>query len=203
MIWIALVLAVILIILLFPVKISAEYAYSNSADKHIFLVKLFSFTVFKSDSDEDKPSKEENEKKSEDKKEEKKSVSSSDVKKFIHSWQKEKAKAKKDIKKILKNIKRLANLKKAEFEMQFGFSDAAQTGIVSGILYGFVYGIFSALYRTFNINKKDMKINLKPEFNKPCFELYTAFEFKLRLIFALLAFFWIIKLYFLFKKEAN
>lgn len=198
MVWLISILCVIGFVLLFPIKISVQYAFSHSADKRIFLIKIFAFSVYRSENGENKE-----EKKEKSCVENEKKISLDDVKKFVALWRDKKAETKKNIKKILKNIKRFANLKKAETDIAFGTGDAAQTGIAGGILYGFVYGVFSEIYYVFNIKKKNIQIDLKPDFNREGAEVYLNFEFKARLIFALFALYWIAKMYFLLKKEVK
>lgn len=163
------------------------------------MLKIFGFKAYRTENYENSDTKKENS--NEDKKT--KSLDADDVKKFIKTWKNEKVKAKKNIKKVLKNLSKFANLKGAELDLRYGAGDAAQTGIVSGILYGFVYGIFSGIYYIFNIKKKNMKISMNPDFNAESLEIYMRFEFRARIIFAVLSVFWIIKLYFLLKKEVN
>ncbi len=51
----------------------------------------------------------------------------------------------------------------------FGFRDAMNTGIFTGIYNGFVYGILSVVHHNSTLKKMDIILN--PTFNKPCFNL--------------------------------
>lgn len=86
----------------------------------------------------------------------------------------------KDLKKnfdILKNtfsnskpsIKKTINIKEINLKMDFGLSDAAITGISTGILWATLYSAFAIVTQLFTVDKHDFKIN--PIFNKNIFTL--------------------------------
>lgn len=198
MLWLILVAAVILIMLLFPVNVNAKYVYSSEKKQNIFEVRVFGITVFKSGAGK-KTKKEKN-----DKPEEEKKFSFEDFKSIADKWEND---ADGDIKKrvgaIFKSLKRLADLRKAVCNFEFGFGDAAVTGIGAGIAYGLVYNIFAKLYYYFDIKKKNINVNVTPDFTKEKLCLYLEFGFNVRLIFAILTVIDVIRVYFKLRPEKN
>lgn len=68
-----------------------------------------------------------------------------------------------------KNIKKTVNIKEINLKINFGLSDAAITGISTGILWAALYSVFAFLTRKFTVNKHDFKID--PIFNKTIFTI--------------------------------
>ena len=87
-------------------------------------------------------------------------------------------------------------MKEAECRFDFGFGDAAQTGIAAGVAYGLVYNAFAKLYYCFNIKQKDLSVAVNPDFTKERLELYLKFRLGARLIFAFFAAADVVKIYF-------
>ncbi len=70
-----------------------------------------------------------------------------------------------------KHIKKTINIKEINLKINFGLSDAAITGISTGILWAAVYSVFGFLTRKFTVDKHDFKID--PIFNKTIFTIYS------------------------------
>lgn len=179
MVWLICILALISIILFFPVNITASYVYSAEQKQNIFKVDVFGFNVYKSGKKKTKKSPSE---KKEEKKQKK--FSFEDYKNILEKWKNDsEGKIKKSVKGIFKNLKRFADLKKACCNFEFGTGDAALTGIAAGVAYGAIYNIFAKIYYYFNIKKKNLNIDVSPDFTKEKMELYIEFVFAARLIF--------------------
>lgn len=56
--------------------------------------------------------------------------------------------------------------------LDFGFDDAAKTGIAAGVAYGVVYGFASIVYNNITLDKNDMDIAVNPHFDRQCTDLY-------------------------------
>ncbi|OQB15915.1 MAG: hypothetical protein BWY15_00041 [Firmicutes bacterium ADurb.Bin193] len=71
---------------------------------------------------------------------------------------------------ILQEAQRRFDIKKLNFSVDFGFGDAAVTGIASGFLWGCVGGASAFLKKYWELDKK-LNIALCPQFTKTCFEM--------------------------------
>lgn len=65
------------------------------------------------------------------------------------------------------SIKKTINIKKLDLNIDFGLSDAALTGISTGVLWASVYSVFSVLTKIVTVHKHNFKID--PIFNKTVF----------------------------------
>ena len=80
---------------------------------------------------------------------------------------------KSDIEDILTYLKTRIQCRNLTVHLDFGFSDAAQTGIAAGVAYGVVYGFASIVYNNLPLRKDDMDIAVTPHFNRQCADFYT------------------------------
>ncbi len=196
MIWLICVLALFVILLLIPIRVSAEYVYSLEKKQNIFKVKIFGISVYESGKVKD--NKNEN---SGSEPSEKSKFSFEEFKGIFKKWDTDEENIKKHIGNALKSLRRVAALKKAYFKTEFGLGDAALTGIFSGVAYGVVYNIFAVIYYYFNIKKKNLDIHVCPDFTKEKAEVSAKLIFGARLFFAGIAVFDIIKAYNKLKKK--
>ena len=78
-----------------------------------------------------------------------------------------------EITKLLSYLARRAVVfDKIEVKSDFGFEDAMDTGIFTGIYNGFIYSVIGVIHHTSTI--RDMDIKLQPIFGKKCF--YNRFS---------------------------
>lgn len=68
-----------------------------------------------------------------------------------------------------KSIKKTINIKKLDLNIDFGMSDAAITGITTGILWASVYSVFAVITKIVTVHKHNFKID--PIFNKSVFTI--------------------------------
>ncbi len=192
--WLWFAFAAIMIILFFPVAISFEYAFSATQKKSIFVIRVFGKDVYNSENKKDKEKK--------DKKEDEKKLD------IDFSFEKMRGIVKNEnVKRCFlracKSLRRISDLKKLELSFDFGFSDAAATGIAGGAAYSIVYGVVARIYYFFKIKKENMDIRVVPHFDNQCLELYTKFEFKVRLAYVSLAILDILRMYKIVKGEMS
>ncbi|MBR4723305.1 MAG: DUF2953 domain-containing protein [Clostridia bacterium] len=75
---------------------------------------------------------------------------------------------KKDVVKLLSYASKHAVIfDSIEVKSEFGFEDAMHTGIFTGLYNGFVYSIMGVIHH--NSHLKEMEVNLQPVFGKKCF----------------------------------
>lgn len=77
-----------------------------------------------------------------------------------------------DIEDVFTYLRDRARCRNLTVHLDFGFEDAAQTGIAAGVAYGVVYGFVSLIYNNLSLRKDDMDIAVNPHFNKQCVDLY-------------------------------
>lgn len=79
---------------------------------------------------------------------------------------------KKDLEDIFSYLRSRARCRNLTVHLDFGFEDAAQTGIAGGVAYGVVYGFASLVYNNLSLRKDDMDLEVNPRFDKQCTDLY-------------------------------
>ncbi len=77
-----------------------------------------------------------------------------------------------DIEDVFTYLRDRARCRNLTVHLDFGFEDAAQTGIAAGVAYGVVYGFASMIYNHLSLRKDDMDIAVNPHFDKQCADLY-------------------------------
>lgn len=78
-----------------------------------------------------------------------------------------------DVEDVFTYLKTRARCRNLTLHLDFGFSDAAQTGIAAGVAYGVVYGVASMFYNNLLLRKDDMDIAVTPHFNRQCADFYA------------------------------
>lgn len=159
----AVILALILILLILPIRIFLDYKkdeISNETD----LVLRYGFLKFRLFGDEKKPKKDKPEKK------EKEPTSFEEKREKVSKYIKIFEEIKDDVAEILEYAtSRAVVIENIYTEIEFGFSDAMHTGIFTGVLNGFVYGVLGFVHH--HANLRDMRVNIQPIFNNPCFKI--------------------------------
>ena len=196
----AVIAAVMLTVLFFPVKVSACYAYSYLQKKNIYVISVFGKDVINTSEKKKRDRKVLKGKKNDksDKSELFGETSFEGVKRIVQN-----ERIKNHFYSAFRNLKKIADVRYAECSLDFGLDDAALTGVASGIIYGAVYDVFAKLYYFFKIKKDDMNIRVVPHFDGKCMEIYLEIKVCVRLVFAVFAVmdFW--KIYKDVKKEMS
>ena len=180
MIILLIILAVIAIILLIPVRLEIVYNKYEIENKASVLVK-YAFIKYRAYPKKEKRKKRKS-KKTEDAQNpentEEIEEAGSPKEKEPFSFEKKKAELDKYIKlfsavkhDVVKLLSYTANhaviIDKITFNSEFGFEDAMQTGIFTGIYNGFVYSVIGVIHH--NSHLRAMDIKLQPVFGKKCF----------------------------------
>ena len=159
----AVILALILILLILPIRIFLDYKkdeISNETD----LVLRYGFLKFRLFGDGKKPKKDKPEKK------EKEPTSFEEKREKVSRYIKIFEEIKDDVAKVLDYFtSRAVVIENIYTEIEFGFPDAMHTGIFTGVLNGFVYGVLGFIHH--HANLRDMRVNIQPIFNNPCFKI--------------------------------
>ena len=88
-----------------------------------------------------------------------------------------------------------------EIKSEFGFEDAMQTGIFTGIYNGFVYSILGVIHN--NSKLKKMDVNLSPNFDKKCFYNRFCCILHIKTVHIMIIAFKVLKIYRKIKKEGR
>lgn len=174
--WIWILAAAAILITLFIFKrmpIEIIYASSATHKKRAFKVKIYNINVIRDKKRvKDTPEKEKTEKKDEE-------FGFSAFMESIERVKKIYKAASEGIAKMLKYLGKKTSCRNFTVHLDFGFENAAHTGIAAGAAYGIVYGVASIVYNNLNIKKEDMDIEVNPRFNKVCTDLYVKSIFRL------------------------
>ena len=158
----AVLLAVILILPLVPIRLILCYDKDSVKNEVSLTVKYLCFKFKPSKKDKIRTKKQEQ----------------PEEKPEPFSYEKQKAKLDRYIKlfNMIKEdavqILKYASEKAVVFEnvdvtIDFGFEDAMQTGIFTGLLNGFVYSVLGIIHHTSTL--ENMNVNIQPIFDKECF----------------------------------
>lgn len=166
------VLALIFVLLLLPVRIFADYKKDEAKNEASLVIK-YMFLKFelpgnkKKTKDDDKSDDEAEEDAYENK------PSFSEKRDKLSMYIKIFEAVKDDAAKVLDyTARRAVVFEKIYTDIEFGFSDAMHTGIFTGALNGFVYGVLGFIHQHSTLS--DMKVNIQPVFENPCFKISTG-----------------------------
>ena len=180
---IAAVLAVLVALSFIRLPIEFEYAASATHKKQMFQVRVCHIRLIrdrknkkKEDADagfvQDSSDEEKKEEKQEPQEEKKEEFGFSQFMKQV-DWVKNIYEIiKKDLEDIFSYLRSRARCRNLTVHLDFGFEDAAQTGIAGGVAYGLVYSFASLVYNNLSLRKDDMDIAVNPRFDKQCTDLY-------------------------------
>lgn len=161
----AVILAIVLILLILPIRIFLDYKKDENTNE-TSLVLGYGFLKFRLFGDEKKPKKD----KSKKEKKKKQPTSFDEKREKVSKYIKIFEEIKDDVAEILDYFtSRAVVIEKIYNEIEFGFEDAMHTGIFTGVLNGFVYGVLGFIHNHSNL--RDMKVNIQPVFNNPCFKI--------------------------------
>ena len=161
------VIVIILILILailftIPIKITAEFEKDENAHKTRIFIK---YGIFKIDKFKKRKTKKEKPKEPK-----KKPLTFKEKKEKIEKYARIFESIKDDIAAILKRTTEKGLVfEQVTLKSDFGFDDAMNTGIFTGIYNAFVYSILGVIHH--NSTLKNMEISLSPVFEKPCFNI--------------------------------
>lgn len=158
----AIILVLILVLLALPIRIFLDYKKDENLNETSFILGYgpLKFKLFGDKKKEDKPQNDEEKEPSSF--EEKRNKVSEYIKIFEET--------KDDAAKILDYAaSRAVVIERIKTDIEFGFPDAMYTGIFTGVLNGFVYGVLGFIHHHSNL--RDMKVNIQPNFELPCFKI--------------------------------
>ena len=167
----AAILAVLAVILFIPVKLAVTYSNDGLSRKRELSLKyaFIKCRIYPKSKKTKNPKKAQKaEEKEQEKKEDGKPFSfekkKAEIERYIELFNAVKA----DVIKLLSYTARRAVIfDKVEVASEFGFEDAMQTGIFTGIYNGFIYSVMGVIHH--NSHLRDMDIKLQPVYGKNCF----------------------------------
>lgn len=165
--YILIALAILLTLFLCsPVTVSVYYEYVDKVSKTDVTISFFKIIKIKFP----KKTGEKKEKKAKpNKKEEKEKLTFNKLKTLLSGIKTSLSDSKSDISILLSSIKKHLVIDKMLYEMEYGLSDAAKTGVANGALWGILSGIFSIIDNISEI--KDVTLNIWPVFDRECLNL--------------------------------
>lgn len=103
-----------------------------------------------------------------------------------------------DLKKMLRFFKRKIKAREFKLDITFGLSDAAETGIATGMVWAFIGSVYPVIDTIFEI--RDPHISVNPKFNCEYFNLEYKGIYKLKIIHIIYIAFCALKLILKYKK---
>lgn len=165
------VLLLIFVLLLLPIRLLVDYK-KNEETNETSLILQYAFLKFRLFGDEKKP-------KADKPPKEKKPLSFEEKRDKVSAYIKIFEETKDDIREVLEYASsRAVLIEKIYTDIEFGFSDAMHTGIFTGVLNGFVYGVLGFIHQHSHL--LDMRVNIEPNFENPCFKINTGCILKLK-----------------------
>ena len=199
-IWLCVIGLLFLILLFFPLNLRVEFGYSKNAAKQRLTVWLNGFKLYKNSFDQavdvEKTAKPNKEPENEDGG-------------FAHFMEKLRfydalyTALKPDVIKLLVYFQKKLRIPKYVMHLDFGFPDAANTGVAAGAAYALVYGFAALIYNHLNLKKKDLDVYVVPHFHDAKIDFYFNGIFKLRFVHIIRALFMLLNIYSSFKKIQN
>lgn len=200
-VWFGCGLALLIIILFFPVCLRLQFAYSkNAGNKKRLSVWLGGIRVVKNDFNAEKKLKK-------DKPHDNKTNDDSQVfDSFMDKLRYYEAlfdEIKEDLLRTSVYFKNKLFIPNFTLHLDLGFSDAAQTGMASGAAYALVYGVAALIYNNLDLKKKNLDVNVTPHYNEPKLDFYFNGIFRLRMVHIIKVLLFIVRIYNKYKNFTN
>lgn len=109
--------------------------------------------------------------------------------------------SKADLKDMLSYVRHHLSVERIDFEIRFGFDNAAATGISTGAIWGMGSFILKVIDTLLGIKKINMQVN--PDFNNKIFEIYSKTILIMRPIHFIIILRKVIKTYMYIKNKIN
>ncbi len=197
-IWLCAVLALLILLLLFPLRLRIEYGFCKNAKKQRLTVWLNGLRLLKNDFEKKKDKTKKDAKPSKENKDAYGGFM--DKLRFYDALY---THLKADIENVLKFLQRKHAIPKFTLHLDLGFNDAAQTGIAAGAAYALVYGVAGLIYNNLNLKKKDLDVAVTPHFHSPKIDFYFNGIFRLRAVHIISVLFLIFGIYRKYKNFKN
>lgn len=199
----AVIILLLAVCLLIPVRLEVLYEKAEEQNAEVILKYGFvKFKLYPNKKEKEKKEKTEETAEKEEKIPEKEPFSfekkKAELEKYIRIFEK----IKKDVIKVLSYLaKRAVKIDYIEIKSEFGFEDAMQTGIFTGLFNGFVYSVLGVIHH--NMTLRDMKVNLEPKFEKKCFNNHFYCILHIKTVHIMIIAFNVLKIYAKIKKEGR
>lgn len=109
--------------------------------------------------------------------------------------------SKADLKEMLSYVRRHLSVERVDFEIRFGFDNAAATGISTGAIWGMGSFVLKVIDTLLGIKKINMQVN--PDFNNKIFEIHSKTILIMRPIHFIIILKKIVKTYMYIKNKIN
>lgn len=109
--------------------------------------------------------------------------------------------SKSELKEMLSYVRKHVSVKNVDFDIRFGFDNAAATGISTGAIWGMGSFILKVIDSLIGIKKINMQVN--PDFNNKVFEIYSKFILIMRPVHFIIILRNVIKTYSYVKNKIN
>ena len=109
--------------------------------------------------------------------------------------------SKEELCEMLSYVREHVSVNKVDFNIRFGFDNAAATGISTGAIWGMGSFILKAIDSLIGIKKINMQVN--PDFNNKVFEIYSKFILIMRPVHFIIILRKVIKTYSYVKNKIN
>ncbi|MBR4721238.1 MAG: DUF2953 domain-containing protein [Clostridia bacterium] len=196
---IAVLILAIAICLSISVRLSVTYEKYDTSNAEIILKYGFiTYKLYPNQNKKEKSEKEENEGDKPQKEPFSFEQKKQELEKYIRIFNS----IKEDIAKVLSYMtKRAVVFDSIEIKSEFGFDDAMQTGIFTGLYNGFVYSVLGVIHN--NSKLRNMEVNLNPNFEKKCFYNHLCCILHIKTVHIMIIAFNVLRIYRKIKKEGR
>lgn len=194
------ILAIIFLLLavcfLIPIRLEAVYEKAEKTEAKVMLKYGFlTFNLYPNDKNKKETEKEDKPQKNEDFSFEKKKEQ---LEKYIRIFNA----IKDDVAEALSYMaKRAIVFDRIEIKSEFGFGDAMNTGIFTGLYNGFVYSVLGVIHH--NSKLREMEVRLTPNFEKKCFNNRFCCILHIKMAHIIVIAFNVLNIYRKIKKEGS
>ena len=184
----AVLILAIAVCLFISVRLSVTYEKYDASNAEVIL--KYGFITYKLYPKKKEKSKEEKEEDKPDKEPSSFEQKKQELEKYIRIFNNIKG----DVSRVLTYMtKRAVVFDNIEIKSEFGFEDAMQTGIFTGIYNGFVYSILGVIHN--NSKLRAMDVNLSPNFDKKCFKNHLCCILHIKTVHIMIIAFKVLKIY--------
>lgn len=206
--WILVIVFGIFLIFIFKrMPIEIMYAFSAAHEQQKFNIKIYGIELWRQKNkkkDKDKKKDKTKDKKNDDKKDNKQKKSSfSGFMNEINRVKEVYEAGKNGLIKVLKYLGKKTKIKNFTIHLEAGFENAAHTGIAGGAAYATVYGAAGLVYNNTSIKKENLDIEVVPQFNRECVNLYTKTALGISIAQIIVVLVILLRTYMQIKKKIN
>lgn len=194
------IFALILLIgafLITPLQFGLEIIKTANKNKNLLYVKIFGIPV----KIPLKPASRDEDKKQKDKQRTESPLSFENFKENVSDFKEIYDTSKAELKEMLSYARHHLSVERVDFEIRFGFDNAAATGISTGAIWGMGSFLLKVVDALLGIKKINMQVN--PDFNNKIFEIYSKTILIMRPIHFIIILRKVIKTYMYIKDKIN